>query len=68
MMLTNKQVDKMICIACSLPFGDHSRRELGRCLFRIQGTMVADSVANKEPKLDSDSVSKSDFGFDPKTE
>ena len=66
----------MICIACSLPFGDHSRRELGRCLFRIQGTMVADSVANSENdfsqnperQVGSELEPKSDFGFDPKTE
>jgi hypothetical protein len=33
-------VEKIICIACSNPIGEHSRKELGRCLFRIQGTYI----------------------------
>ena len=33
-------VEKIICIACSIPIGDHSRKELGRCLFRIQGSYI----------------------------
>jgi hypothetical protein len=55
-MLSNKQVGKVRCIACTELIGDHSRRELGRCLFRIQGTMVAGKI--EEPLATEDGKPK----------
>jgi len=41
-----KQLAKVICVACSEPLGEHSKRDLVRCLFRVQGTMVSDGIEN----------------------
>ena len=46
MGLGYKQISKVICIACSEPIGEHRKRELARCLFRIQGTMVSNGIEN----------------------
>jgi|LWDU01.1.fsa_nt_gi hypothetical protein len=46
--LTNKELSKMICIACSDSFGSHSKREMIKCAFRMQGTLVYDTIANKD--------------------
>jgi len=40
-MIGMKQIEKILCIACTTPIGEHSKNGLARCLFRIQGTMVA---------------------------
>ena len=53
LMISNNQIAKIICVACSEPIGDHKRRELWRCLFRIQGTYVSESLQNKPPKNDT---------------
>jgi len=45
--LGNKQIEKIICVACSDLIGDHSRRQLARCLFRIQGTFVSKGIENQ---------------------
>lgn len=42
--LGNKQLEPIICVACTEPFGKHSKRQLIRCLFRIQGTMVSNEI------------------------
>jgi len=44
MTMGNKQIEKIVCVACSELIGEHSRRQLERCLFRIQGTMVASGL------------------------
>lgn len=51
-MIGSKQIDKIICIACGEKIGTHSKNDLGRCLFRIQGTFIAESkpILNDEPK------------------
>lgn len=51
-MIGSKQIDKIICIACGEKIGIHSKNDLGRCLFRIQGTFIAESKPklNNEPK------------------
>ena len=49
MTLGNKQLEKIVCIACSEIFAEHSKRQLIRCLFRIQGTFVGDGIDNKTP-------------------
>lgn len=46
-MLGNKQLEKIICVACTEPFGNHSKRDLIRCCFRLQGTLVSDGIENK---------------------
>ena len=40
-VLGNKQLEKLTCVACTEPFGEHSKRQLIRCLFRVQGTMAS---------------------------
>ena len=47
--LGNKQIAKIICVACSDIIGDHSKRQLARCLFRIQGTFVSNGIMNQSP-------------------
>jgi len=41
-MIGSKQIDKIVCIACSEKIGDHTKNGLARCLFRVQGTLVAE--------------------------
>jgi hypothetical protein len=36
-----------MCIACNELIGEHSRRQLARCLFRIQGTFVSKGIENQ---------------------
>mgnify|MGYP001188051576 CR=1 FL=1 len=48
-MIGNKQLGKIMCIACNEIFSDHSKRQLIRCLFRIQGTLVANGITDKTP-------------------
>ena len=43
-MIGNKQLEKIVCVASTEPFGDHSKSQLIRCLFRIQGTMVSNEI------------------------
>ena len=59
-MIGNKQIEKIICIACNEIFADHSKRQLIRCLFRIQGTLVGNGVDNTD--LPSLTPSKEDLG------
>ena len=43
-MIGNKQIEKMICIACNDIMRDHSKRQLMRCLFRVQGSLLSESL------------------------
>jgi len=45
------QLAKVVCIACSEPLGEHSKKNLVRCLFRVQGTMVSNGIENT-PSVD----------------
>jgi len=47
-MIGSKQIDKVICIACGTLIGKHTKNGLGRCLFRIQGTLVAEGKESAE--------------------
>jgi len=47
--LGSKQIAKIICVACSGVIGDHSKRQLARCLFRVQGTFVSNGIENQTP-------------------
>ncbi|MBC8430229.1 MAG: hypothetical protein H8D92_02395 [Pelagibacteraceae bacterium] len=51
-MLGNKQLEKILCVACTEPFGDHTKRQLIRCIFRIQGSLVSEGIDNKPPETD----------------
>jgi hypothetical protein len=58
MSLSRKDLENIICIACSRKFGEHYKGngtkfnlpELMSCMFRIQGTLVADGINNEDPK------------------
>lgn len=41
-MIGSKQIDKILCIACGNLIGEHTKNGLARCLFRVQGTMIAE--------------------------
>ena len=51
-MIGSKQIDKIMCIACQELIGEHSKKNLGRCLFRVQGTMIAEGKNQVEEKMD----------------
>ena len=48
MTISNNEIAKMVCIACGNHFGDHSKREMIRCAFRIQGTAVSAKLGEKD--------------------
>ena len=41
-----------MCIACQNLIGEHTKRGLGRCLFRVQGTMIAEGKDQVDEKMD----------------
>ncbi len=55
MSLTRKELESIICIACSRKYGEHTKGnspkfnlpELMTCMLRLQGTLVADGIMNK---------------------
>jgi len=47
MTISNKELARMVCVACGNHFGDHSKREMIRCAFRIQGTAVSAKLGEK---------------------
>lgn len=58
MTLSRNELLNIICIACGRKYGDHTKGngtkfnlpELMTCMFRIQGTLVADGINNADPK------------------
>ena len=46
-MFGNKQIEKVTCVACNKFIGEHSKRGLERCLFRLQGTLVQSGIQYK---------------------
>ena len=56
MSLSRKDLESIICIACGKRYGEHTKGNgtkfnlpsLMTCMFRIQGTVVADGI-NNEP-------------------
>ena len=58
MQLSRKQLENMKCIACSKPFGGHTKKRgtkfsivaLMECMFRIQATFVAEADKAKLEK------------------
>lgn len=57
-MIGNKQIEKMICIACNDIMRDHSKRQLMRCLFRVQGSMLSESLNKTGEEYKESSVEK----------
>ena len=55
-LISNNQISKVLCIACQDTIGEHSKRQLWRCLFRIQGTVVGAKIEEKLPTEDKDEV------------
>ena len=61
MSLSRKDLESIICIACGRKYGEHYKNrgtkfslpELMSCMFRIQGTLVADGINNEDPKPSS---------------
>ena len=51
MAIGYKQIAKVMCVACSEPIGEHGKRELARCLFRVQGTMVSNGIEDQPSSL-----------------
>ncbi len=51
-MISNNQISKVLCIACQDMIGEHSKRQLWRCLFRVQGTIVSAKLEEKLPTTD----------------
>jgi hypothetical protein len=55
MPMSRKDLESIICIACSRKYGEHTKRdspkfsirELMTCMFRIQGTLVSEGINNK---------------------
>ena len=65
-MIGSKQIDKIMCIACQNLIGEHSKRGLGRCLFRVQGTLIAEGkerVDKDIEKYKSNSLPELNKGF-----
>ena len=50
-MIGSKQIQMMRCIACQKLIAVHSKRGLGRCLFRIQATMIAEGKDRVEENM-----------------
>jgi hypothetical protein len=51
-MIGSKQIDKILCIACQNLIGEHTKNGLARCLFRVQGTMLAEGKKDVDENLD----------------
>ena len=65
-MIGSKQIQMMMCIACQKLIAVHSKRDLGRCLFRVQGTLIAEGkkrVDGDIEKYKSKSLPELNEGF-----
>jgi hypothetical protein len=50
MAISNNELSKMICVVCTERFGDHSKREIIRCLFRLQASAVSAKINEEKVK------------------
>ena len=50
MTTSNKELAKMICVVCAERLGDHSKREVIRCMFRLQGSVVSAKINEEKVK------------------
>ncbi|MFM7796433.1 MAG: hypothetical protein ACKO7N_06680 [Candidatus Nitrosotenuis sp.] len=51
-MLGWKQLEQMMCIACSKLIKEHGKKDMGRCLFRIQSSYIYDSRKYEKKSLE----------------
>lgn len=52
MTLGWKQVENLMCIACAKLIKEHGKKDMGRCLFRIQSSYIFDSRKYERRSLD----------------
>jgi len=52
----SKQIKRMTCIACNEIIGDHSFNKLGKCLVRVQASIMLDGM-DKQNKKNKELVS-----------
>ena len=50
MSISNKELSKMVCVVCAERLGDHSKREVIRCMFRLQGSVVSAKINEEKVK------------------
>ena len=57
-MIGNKQIEKIICIASNDIMKEHSKRQLMRCLFRVQGSMLSESLSKTAEEYSETALGK----------
>ena len=56
-MISNNQISKVICVVCKDYIGEHKKRQLWRCLFRLQGTYMQGKIEEDLPtKVEDEKV------------
>ena len=50
MPISNKELAKMVCVVCAERLGDHSKRDIIRCMFRLQGSVVSAKINEEKVK------------------
>ena len=50
MAISNNELSKMVCVVCAERLGDHSKREVIRCMFRLQGSVVSAKINEEKIK------------------
>ena len=56
-MISNNQISKVICVVCKDYIGEHKKRQLWRCLFRLQGTYMSGKIEEDLPtKVEGEKV------------
>ena len=48
-MISNNQISKITCVACKELIGNHKKRLLWRCLFRVQSTYISAKIDQDLP-------------------
>ena len=57
LMISNGQISKVICVVCKDYIGEHKKRQLWRCLFRLQGTYMQGKIEEDLPtKVEDEKV------------
>ena len=57
LMISNNQISKVLCVACQDRIGEHSKIQLWRCLFRLQGTYMQGKIEEDLPtKVEGEKV------------
>jgi NifU-like protein involved in Fe-S cluster formation len=56
MVLGSKQIKRMTCVACNEIIGEHSFNGLGKCLVRIQASMMLEAQKNQKNREEANST------------